>query len=102
MSYEKELAAAKKAVSLAVRLSQKVQKSLLQSDVRKKSDKSPVTAADYGSQAVISLVLQRELDPEPLYVIAEEKAEDLQKNGSQAFLESITKLVNDVLASDES
>lgn len=77
-----------------------------------------------GSQAVISLVLQRELDPEPLYLVAEEvsktykeslmnkkskslcyllqKAEDLQKNGSEAFLESITKLVNDALASDES
>jgi 3'-phosphoadenosine 5'-phosphosulfate (PAPS) 3'-phosphatase len=27
---------------------QEVQKSLLQSDVRSKSDKSPVTAADYG------------------------------------------------------
>jgi 3'(2'), 5'-bisphosphate nucleotidase/inositol polyphosphate 1-phosphatase len=48
MPYEKELAAAKKAVSLAARLSQEVQKSLLQSDVRSKSDKSPVTAADYG------------------------------------------------------
>ncbi|KFK25236.1 hypothetical protein AALP_AA8G085400 [Arabis alpina] len=102
MSYEKELAAAKKAVSLAVRLSQEVQKSLLQSDVRTKSDKSPVTAADYGSQAVISLVLQRELDPEPLYLVAEENSEDLQKNGSEAFLESITKLVNDALTSDES
>uniref|UniRef100_A0A1J3HDH9 3'(2'),5'-bisphosphate nucleotidase n=1 Tax=Noccaea caerulescens TaxID=107243 RepID=A0A1J3HDH9_NOCCA len=102
MSYVKELAAAKKAVSLAVRLSQEVQKSLLQSDVRIKSDKSPVTAADYGSQAVISLVLERELHPEPLYLVAEENAEDLHKNGAEAFLESITKLVNDALASDES
>jgi 3'(2'), 5'-bisphosphate nucleotidase/inositol polyphosphate 1-phosphatase len=72
MPYEKELAAAKKAVSLAARLSQEVQKSLLQSDVRSKSDKSPVTAADYGSQAVISHVLERELHPEPLYLVAEE------------------------------
>ncbi|AED91370.1 unnamed protein product [Arabidopsis thaliana] len=102
MPYEKELAAAKKAVSLAARLSQEVQKSLLQSDVRSKSDKSPVTAADYGSQAVISHVLERELHPEPLYLVAEENAEDLHKNGAEEFLESITKLVNNALASDDS
>uniref|UniRef100_A0A7N2MRI3 3'(2'),5'-bisphosphate nucleotidase n=1 Tax=Quercus lobata TaxID=97700 RepID=A0A7N2MRI3_QUELO len=48
MSYEKELAAANKAASLAARLCQKVQKELLQSDVQSKSDKSPVTVADYG------------------------------------------------------
>ncbi|XP_010452906.1 PREDICTED: probable SAL4 phosphatase isoform X1 [Camelina sativa] len=102
MTYEKELAAAKKAVSLAVRLSQEVQKSLLQSNVRSKSDKSPVTAADYGSQAVISHVLERELHPEPLYLVAEENAEDLKKDGAEEFLESITKLVNNALASDDS
>lgn len=82
MPYEKELAAAKKAATLAARLCQalpslfpllkpntiadiivmdihscfyfivwlmqKVQKALLQSDVHSKSDKSPVTVADYG------------------------------------------------------
>ncbi|KAF2580483.1 hypothetical protein F2Q68_00003995 [Brassica cretica] len=48
MSYEKELAAAKKAVSLAARLSQGVQKTLLQSEVWTKSDRTPVTAADFG------------------------------------------------------
>jgi 3'(2'), 5'-bisphosphate nucleotidase/inositol polyphosphate 1-phosphatase len=83
MSYDKELAAAKKAATLAARLCQachstlsnpkttttsiaffdilflvlyvwfrllfqKVQKALLQSDVHSKSDKSPVTVADYG------------------------------------------------------
>lgn len=31
-----------------------------------------------------------------------QNAEDLHKNGAEAFLESITKLVNDALASDES
>ncbi|KAJ7969436.1 SAL1 phosphatase [Quillaja saponaria] len=50
MPYEKELAAAKKAASLATHLCQKVQKALLQSDVHSKSDKSPVTVADYGTR----------------------------------------------------
>lgn len=87
MSYEKELAAAKKAVSLAARLSQvttiflinhgtilawslyeplklnkpynvmnqEVQKTLLQSQVWTKIDRSPVTAADYGLYLVICI-----------------------------------------------
>ncbi|XP_013646891.2 3'(2'),5'-bisphosphate nucleotidase-like isoform X2 [Brassica napus] len=53
-------------------LIQKVQKALLQSDVQSKSDKSPVTVTDYGSQAVVSLLLQRELSSEPFSLVAEE------------------------------
>jgi 3'(2'), 5'-bisphosphate nucleotidase/inositol polyphosphate 1-phosphatase len=46
-----------------------------------------------GSQAVVSLVLERELQQE---------TGDLRKNGSEAFLEDIAKLVKDTLASEES
>ncbi|KAL1204055.1 SAL1 phosphatase [Cardamine amara subsp. amara] len=102
MAYEKELDAAKKAASLAARLCQKVQKAILQSDVQSKSDKSPVTVADYGSQAVVSLVLEKELNSEPLSLVAEEDSADLRKDGSQDILERITKLVNDTLATEES
>ncbi|XP_010521143.1 PREDICTED: SAL1 phosphatase [Tarenaya hassleriana] len=102
MSYDKELDAAKKAASLAARLCQKVQKALLQSDVQSKSDKSPVTVADYGSQAVVSLVLEKELHPEPLSMVAEEDSGDLRKDGAQEVLKRITKLVNDTLSMDES
>ncbi|KAI5587691.1 hypothetical protein BDE02_05G051200 [Populus trichocarpa] len=102
MSYDKELAAAKKAASLAARLCQKVQKAILQSDVQSKSDKSPVTVADYGSQALVSYVLQRELPSELFSLVAEEDSEDLRKDGAQETQERITKLVNDILASDGS
>ncbi|OAY36111.1 SAL1 phosphatase [Manihot esculenta] len=102
MSYDKELAAAKKAASLSARLCQKVQKALLQSDVQSKSDKSPVTVADYGSQALVSFVLQKELPSEPFSLVAEEDSGDLRKDEGQQTLERITKLVNDTLASDES
>ncbi|CAG7860425.1 unnamed protein product [Brassica rapa] len=101
MAYEKELDAAKKAASLAARLCQKVQKALLQSDVQSKSDKSPVTVADYGSQAVVSLLLQRELISEPFSLVAEEDSADLRKEGSQDIIERITKLVNDTLATED-
>ncbi|CAF1707281.1 SAL2 phosphatase-like isoform X1 [Brassica napus] len=102
MSYEKELAAAKKAVSLAARLSQGVQKTLFQSEVWTKSDRTPVTAADFGSQALVSIVLERELQPATFSLVAEEETGELRKQGSEVFLEGITKLVKDTLASEES
>ncbi|KAK8360023.1 hypothetical protein V6Z12_A04G134600 [Gossypium hirsutum] len=61
---------------------QNVQKALLQSDVQSKTDKTLVTVADYGSQAVDS--------------------KDLCKDGAQEIVERITKLVNDSLTSDGS
>ncbi|RDX82839.1 SAL1 phosphatase, partial [Mucuna pruriens] len=95
MPYEKELAAAKKAAT-------KVQKALLQSDVHSKSDKSPVTVADYGSQALVSFILERELPSEPFSLVAEEDSGDLRKESGQDTLKRITELVNDTLASEGS
>ncbi|XXG60755.1 hypothetical protein AAC387_Pa04g2585 [Persea americana] len=100
MAYERKLAAAKKAAFLAARLCQTVQKSLLSSDVRSKSDRTPVTIADYGSQALVSFVLKRELPSESFSLVAEEDSVDLRKDESQEMLKRITKLVNDTLSSD--
>ncbi|XP_043721775.1 SAL1 phosphatase-like [Telopea speciosissima] len=101
MSYERELAAAKKAASIAAQLCQKVQTAILKSDVQSKSDKSPVTVADYGSQALVSFVLERELHSESFSLVAEEDSGDLRKESGQEMLERITKLVNETLSSDE-
>ncbi|CAF2087822.1 BnaA06g23130D [Brassica napus] len=102
MSYDEMLAAAKKAVSLAARLSNEVRKSLLVSDVWNKSDDSPVTVADYGSQAVVSIVLERELKNEPVSLVAEEDSAELRKVAAETVLARITELVKDTLATDES
>ncbi|XP_044503407.1 SAL1 phosphatase-like isoform X2 [Mangifera indica] len=102
MSYVKELAAAKKAASLAAQLCQKVQKVLLQSDVQSKSDESPVTVADYGSQALVSFVLERELPSEPFSLVAEEDSTDLRNDGARDTLKRITELVNETITSDGS
>ncbi|KAL8153379.1 hypothetical protein V2J09_011139 [Rumex salicifolius] len=117
MSYHKELAAANKAASLAARLCQhllkfltvgplvylqKVQKSLLQSDVQSKLDKSPVTVADYGSQAIVSYVLEHELPGEPFSLVAEEDSADLRKDGAGVIVERITQLVNKTLSAEQS
>ncbi|WOL04079.1 hypothetical protein Cni_G12800 [Canna indica] len=101
-SYDKELAAAKKAASLAARLCQKVQKALLTSDVQSKADKSPVTVADYGSQAIVSLVLRKELPSESFSLVAEEDSADLRKDEAQETLKRITELVNDTISSEYS
>ncbi|KAK5793254.1 hypothetical protein PVK06_034394 [Gossypium arboreum] len=103
MAYDKELAAAIKAASLATRLCRKVQKALLQSDVRSKHgrNKSPVTVADYGSQALVSFVLQQEF-PGEFSLVAEEDSNDLRKDGGGEIVERITKLVNESLTSDGS
>ncbi|KAI3451554.1 hypothetical protein Pfo_008219 [Paulownia fortunei] len=100
MSYDKQLAAAKKAASLAARLCQKVQKALLRSDVQSKSDKSPVTVADYGSQVLVSFILEKELPSLPFSLVAEEDSGDLRKEESRETLHRITELVNETLASD--
>ncbi|XP_020246474.1 SAL1 phosphatase-like isoform X2 [Asparagus officinalis] len=99
-SYGRELAAAKKAASLAARLCQTVQKEILKSDVQSKSDKSPVTVADYGSQALVSLVLRKELSSDSFSLVAEEDSGDLRKDGAKETLKRITKLVNDTLSAD--
>ncbi|KAI3462390.1 hypothetical protein Pfo_019053 [Paulownia fortunei] len=100
MSYDTQLAAAKKAACLAARLSQKVQKTLLQSDVQSKSDKSPVTVADYGSQALVSSILEKELPTMSFSLVAEEDSGDLRKEESRETLHRITELVNETLAGD--
>lgn len=99
-SYQKELAAAKKAARIAARLCQTVQKAILKSDVHSKADKSPVTVADYGSQAIVSLVLNKELPSESFSLVAEEDSAELQKDDAQETLERITALVNDTLSSE--
>ncbi|KAF5480587.1 hypothetical protein F2P56_001323 [Juglans regia] len=81
---------------------QKVQKALLQSDVQAKSDKSPVTVADYGSQALVSFVLERELPSDSFSLVAEEDSGDLRKESGQETLQRITKLVNDTIVNDGS
>ncbi|XP_078447368.1 3'(2'),5'-bisphosphate nucleotidase 1-like [Wolffia australiana] len=100
MAYERELEIAKKAAALAARLCKSVQKVLLQPDVQSKSDQSPVTVADYGSQAVVSFVLEKELSTSSFSLVAEEDSGDLRKDSARETLNRITELVNDTLSED--
>ncbi len=70
--------AAIKAVVAASRVTQSVQASLQQSAILTKKDRSPVTIADYGAQAVVAHVLQQALGP--ICMIAEESSQELLDN----------------------
>lgn len=62
MSYEKERIAALNAVIMASKLCIKVQKSLMSDDSVSKKDKSPVTIADFGAQAIVNHILSENFD----------------------------------------
>ena len=74
--YEREQAVAIGAVRAAARLCRAV-RSEISPDVLAKKDKSPVTVADFGSQALICRELAEAFPDDP--VIAEEDAAELRR-----------------------
>ncbi|KAJ4904509.1 putative SAL3 phosphatase [Raphanus sativus] len=53
-----------------------------------------------GSQAVVSLVLEREFKNEPVSLVAEEDSGELRKVAAETVLSHITELVKDTLVAD--
>ena len=90
MRYERELEYAIDAVRNASQLCQQVQKNLISSDAIQKGDRSPVTIADLGSQAVITLGLWEAFPGEPL--VGEEDSEPLRSNAD--IKEKVQSLVS--------
>ncbi len=78
MPYDTELAVALDAVKKASRLCASVQFKLISQDTLEKKDRSPVTIADYGSQAVVSTLLAAALPTDAL--VGEENSRALQEN----------------------
>lgn len=56
-----------------------------------KEDRSPVTVADFGSQALICRALTRAFGPEP--IIGEEDSAALREPGNEALLDRVTRVV---------
>src|SRR5208282_3894880 len=80
---QKELSTAIAAVIRASRLTQKIFTSLQAGQVSSagtvtKLDKSPVTIADYGSQAIVNAILCSVFPKDP--IVGEEDADELRKN----------------------
>ncbi len=76
MIAEKEVAI--NAVLTAAQLCQEVQSDIVQTDAIKKADRSPVTIADFGSQALICSALGDAFPDD--CIVAEEDSEELREN----------------------
>ncbi|MEM6518847.1 MAG: 3'(2'),5'-bisphosphate nucleotidase [Cyanobacteria bacterium P01_C01_bin.70] len=94
MAYENELAIAQKAVMAAAKLCETVRQNMVM-EAMEKSDKSPVTVADYGSQAVICKALSESFPNDP--VVGEEDAAELRSPEMSDRLGQITQFVAGVI-----
>lgn len=84
--YERELEVALQATLQASRLCQRVQSGVTPETLEKR-DKSPVTVADFGSQAIIANALREAFPTIPL--IAEEGSEALRAAGNEEKLQRV-------------
>ena len=76
MTLEKELAVAKEAVRKASLLCATAQAGLVDAEKHDKADKSPVTVADYGAQALVLDTLAKSFPDDP--AVGEEDSSDLR------------------------
>lgn len=88
-----ETSVALQALRMASHLCQKVRKDLATDAAIQKRDRSPVTIADYGSQAIICKSI-REAFPED-GLVAEENSAELRKPGHSRILGQVTHYVRD-------
>lgn len=98
-SFERERETAIQAVRLAAGLCQAVRAGLLGSGVVAKADRSPVTVADFGSQAVICRALALAFPNDP--IIAEEGSDELRRPDSAELLAEAVRFVKEVLPGSE-
>ena len=99
--YQKERELAVKAIADAAVICKNVQREI-SPDVLEKKDKSPVTVADFGSQALVCKALGEQFPGDP--VIGEEDSKELRQPESAALLERLLGVVRKVLpeaSSDE-
>ncbi|MGI9176043.1 MAG: 3'(2'),5'-bisphosphate nucleotidase [Rhodothermales bacterium] len=89
-SYQNELDVALQAVREAAKLCQRVQ-AQISPDVLEKKDRSPVTVADFGSQALVCRALREAFPDDP--VIGEEDAAELRTSENEALREKVVQHV---------
>jgi 3'(2'), 5'-bisphosphate nucleotidase len=89
--YEKELRAALGAVRGAARVCRAVQERLITRDTLEKRDKSPVTVADFASQAIVCRHLAQRFAADA--VVGEEGSAELRSPANAALLASVVGAV---------
>ena len=90
---EKELNSGLKAVHLAGEMIRFIQQEMTSRDSISKSDRSPVTVADFLSQALICRTLHRNFPHIP--IVAEENSRELQRHQNRPVLERIIRIIKD-------
>ncbi|TPX69942.1 3'(2'),5'-bisphosphate nucleotidase [Spizellomyces sp. 'palustris'] len=95
LSLAKERAIAVEAVLRASKLCQTVFQHLVSAETISKKDKSPVTVADYGAQAVVNSILHAAFPNDP--IVGEEDSSELQQN--KATCDKVVDLANSVVDS---
>jgi 3'(2'), 5'-bisphosphate nucleotidase len=89
--YTTELNAAIEAVRAASRVCRAVQARLVSAETLEKKDKSPVTVADFASQAIICQRLEAALPDDP--VVGEEDSAELREDGQAGLRAAIVQEV---------
>jgi len=87
-----EFVTALQAVIKASALCQKIRKDLVGGESLLKKDRSPVTIADYGSQAIICKLIKERFPGDT--IAAEEDSKELRKPDHGKILEKVTSYVN--------
>jgi 3'(2'), 5'-bisphosphate nucleotidase len=95
MKFETELKVAIEAVEKACRLCKDVQSSLVSEETMTKKDKSPVTVADFGAQALICRAINEAFPDDP--IVAEEDTAELNSEGGETLKAHIMTHVSAIL-----
>src|SRR5262245_44574784 len=90
-AYERELEVALASVRQAMSLCQAVQSGITP-DVLAKKDRSPVTVADFGSQAIVCHALHESFPSDA--IVAEEDSADLRRPENAAILDQVIERVS--------
>lgn len=94
----RELDVAIEAVRAAAVVCRKVQSNLISAETLQKKDKSPVTVADFASQAVICRALHSAFPDLP--VVGEEDSKELREDGARKLRASVVDHVRMVVAGE--
>lgn len=94
-AYQKELETAIEAVRSAAKLCREVQ-STIAKGVLKKADRSPVTVADFGSQAIVCKTIM-DVFPDDA-VVGEEAADALREAGNEELRDKVVRLVGSYIS----
>lgn len=94
--YQRELEVAAQAVRAAATVCQRVQKSLVTEDTLAKKDKSPVTVADFASQAVVAATLVDAFGE--LLMVGEEDSKELREDDAAELRSKVVEQVQTVFA----